>query len=106
MENVLIGARKRVQPKDIVLLRADINYTVVYYKNGQSTLVATTLKSLESRFKSFGFYRTHKSYLVNLEFISAYNEQNKQVEMLTQLKATVSRRKKEGLLEYMRQMAC
>lgn len=92
-----IGGRRQVKPNEIILLEADINYTVVYFKDGEKFIVATPLKSLQTRFEEFNFYRTHKSFMINLDSVKCFLEPHKQVQMLDNKKVTVSRRKVNGL---------
>ena len=64
-----------------------------YFADGTKSIVATTLKSLESRFVPFDFFRTHKSYLVNLRCVHHFLEGEKSIQMTDSQQVTVSRRK-------------
>lgn len=98
MENtILIGGFRSVKPNEIVLMEADINYTVVHFRDGEKFIVATPLKILQSRFEPFNFYRTHKSFMVNLACVTSYLEPHKQVQLTDNKKVMVSRRKVHGL---------
>jgi DNA-binding LytR/AlgR family response regulator len=97
IQNIHIGGRQEVNPEDVALLQADINYTVLYFRDGNKRIVATTLKTLESRFKPFNFYRTHKSFLVNIDYVKCYLKPHNQVQMSDDKKILVSRRKVDGL---------
>ncbi|WP_435355527.1 LytR/AlgR family response regulator transcription factor [Emticicia sp. SJ17W-69] len=98
MENTIpIGGFRWVKPNEIMLLQADINYTVIHFKDGEKFIVATPLKSLQARFEPFNFYRTHKSFMVNLEFVEHFLEPHKQLQMTNNKKVMVSRRKVNGL---------
>jgi DNA-binding LytR/AlgR family response regulator len=98
MENkISLGGFRSVKPEEILLLQADVNYTVVYFKDGEKFIVATPLKSLQSRLEPFNFYRTHKSFLVNLNCVTSYLEPQKQVQMIDNKKIIVSRRRINGL---------
>ena len=98
MENtILIGGFRSVKPEEIMLLQADVNYTVVHFKDGEKFIVATPLKSLQSRLEPFNFYRTHKSFLVNLNCVKYFLEPHKLVQMTDNKRITVSRRKVNGL---------
>jgi DNA-binding LytR/AlgR family response regulator len=88
-----IGGRQRVNPQEVVMLQADVNYTVLFFANGTKAIVATTLKSLESRFVPFDFFRTHKSYLVNLRCVHHFLEGTNIIQMTDNHTVTVSRRK-------------
>lgn len=91
--NIHIGGRQQVNPKEVVMLQANVNYTVLFFTNGKKAIVATTLKSLESRFEPFDFFRTHKSYLVNLKCIQNFSEVTNKIRMTDNHIVTVSRRK-------------
>ena len=59
-----------VEIADIVLLEADGAYTTFYLKDGQKILVSKKLKFYEDILsnRSF-FFRTHRSYFVNVNYI-------------------------------------
>jgi DNA-binding LytR/AlgR family response regulator len=63
---VHLGGRKWVCPSTIIMLKADTNYTLIYLADGKVFFTATTLGILEERLKSYNFYRTHRSTLINL----------------------------------------
>ncbi len=96
-----IGGRQEVKPEEVLMLQAEINYTLVYFVNGRKTIVATPLKKLEERFSPFDFYRTHKSYLVNLKCIKCFIEPTNTLQMTDNHKVIVSRRKRTRLKEYL-----
>ncbi|GIN89668.1 DNA-binding response regulator [Siminovitchia terrae] len=58
-----------LEPKEILYLFRDKKLTRIIAKNGEYVL-KTSLKDLESRLKPYSFFRIHKSYLVNLEYVS------------------------------------
>ncbi len=66
---VSIGSRKEIDPSNILMLKADTNYTIVYLVDGTVLMSATTLGIIEERLKGFNFYRTHRSTLINLNHI-------------------------------------
>jgi two-component system, LytTR family, response regulator len=57
---------------NIVYCQADENYTQIYTSSGESILVSRTLKAVEELLPAAYFYRIHKSYLVNLNFVKEY----------------------------------
>lgn len=102
MENTIaLGGFRSVKPEEIILLQADVNYTVIHFKDGEKFIVATSLKNLQSRLEPFNFYRTHKSYMVNLDCVKSYLEPQKQVQMTDNKKVMVSRRRVNGLKKYL-----
>ena len=98
MENTIaLGGFRSAKPDEILLLQADINYTVVHFKDGEKFIVATSLKNLQSRLEPFNFYRTHKSFMINLDCVKNFLEPHNQVQMTDNKKIIVSRRKVNGL---------
>lgn len=94
---ISVGARRSISPQEIILLTANVNYTQVYLLGGRVLTVATTLKILEKRFAACSdFFRTHKSYLINLNFIKHYNASSEEtfVQMKNGYRVVVSRRKR------------
>lgn len=92
-----IGGRKSICPDEVMLLEANENYTILYLENGKKILVATTLKTLEQRFVDCQkFIRTHKSHIVNIEFISDYQSDNNKIMMQNKKMILISRRRKNA----------
>jgi DNA-binding LytR/AlgR family response regulator len=96
-KNIHVGAWSRYSAAEIMLFEADVNYTVIYFANGRKMTVATSMKILEKRFADTdNFFRTHKSFLVNLDFIKAYDKKHgdESVQMQNDFRVAVSRRKR------------
>lgn len=94
---ILLGSRRSISPQEVILLTAHANYTQVYLSGRRELTVATTLKTLEKRFAACSdFFRTHKSYLINLNFIKHYNASGEEafVQMENGYRVAVSRRKR------------
>lgn len=58
-----------VKINSILYCRADGNYSNVYTLDGKSFLLTAILKHLEERLPDSIFFRTHKSFLVNLNYV-------------------------------------
>jgi two-component system, LytTR family, response regulator len=86
-------------PEEIVFLSAEANYTQIHYLNGRRTVYARTLKSIESQIKKAGFFRTHKSFLVNLNFLKEvhWNAENPFMVLSNDYRVSISRRKRLDL---------
>ncbi len=59
---------------NIMYCEADENYTKIFTANGEETLVSRTLKSVEELLPAEYFFRIHKSYLVNMNYIKSYDK--------------------------------
>jgi len=66
----------KVQIADILWLSSDGNYTEVHLKEGKKSIVRIPLKDLHEQLPSAQFFRAHRSYVINLEEISAMNNQH------------------------------
>uniref|UniRef100_UPI00321771C2 LytR/AlgR family response regulator transcription factor n=1 Tax=uncultured Draconibacterium sp. TaxID=1573823 RepID=UPI00321771C2 len=54
---------------DIYFCKSDNSYTTFYFKDNEKILVSKSLKDYENLLSEYGFYRTHQSYLVNLNHV-------------------------------------
>jgi two-component system, LytTR family, response regulator len=86
--------------KDIVYLEANSNYTNIYLENKTKVTASKTLKELEELLPQDIFFRTHHSFLINLNYIKRYIKgDGGQIEMQNGAYVDVSRRKKEEFLK-------
>ena len=83
----------------IIYLEAQSNYTKFYLTNNSSLTTSKTLKYFEEILPSSLFFRVHKSYLVNLNFIKRFTKGDEQIiELITGHKLPVSIRKKDEFI--------
>ncbi len=92
-QNIYIGGRQEVNPQEVLMLKADINYTIVYFMDGKKCIVATPLKRLEARFSLYDFFRANKTFMVNLKCVENYSEATKSIKIADYERITVSRRR-------------
>jgi two-component system, LytTR family, response regulator len=71
-----------MQYNDIVYIEAQSNYCVIYLKHGKKNTVSKTLKDIESLLPNT-FLRTHKSFMVNTQFVEKINTTKKQITLNT-----------------------
>lgn len=57
-----------VKVSDIIRCEAEINYTNFYLKD-RKIVVAKSLKEYTEMFEELNFFRTHKSHLINLDYM-------------------------------------
>jgi two-component system LytT family response regulator len=84
---------------DIIHIEGDRNYSCIYLKNAGKKLVTKTLIELEKLLDSKGFYRCHKSHILNAEHITSYSNGNL-VQISEDITIPISRRKKKLFLEW------
>jgi two-component system LytT family response regulator len=59
---------------NIVYCQAEENYTKILTNRDEAIMVAKTLKNIETLLPEKMFFRIHKSYLVNLNYIKSYSK--------------------------------
>lgn len=98
--SIKLAGKKKVNPAEVLFLKADVNYTEVFLQDGERLLVSKTLKELEKQFSNFNFFRTHKSYMVNLNFVTGYQiHEGLLVKVQDEHQVSLSRRRKEVFLD-------
>lgn len=105
---ISIGGRKMIELKDIIMLRADVNYTHVYLVDGSKFLVSYTLKKLAEKFTDFEYFvRPNKSVLLNTKYTSSFDGLILQISLPTGeilQNAVISRRKKPLIQQKMKEL--
>lgn len=92
--------------QDVISCESDNNYTSVYTASGEKILVSKTLKDYEEMLAGCGFYRVHKSFLINLSHIKRFEKQEGGYIILTNdLKIPVASRKRDEMMEMLERMA-
>ena len=88
-----------VMIKDILRVESSSNYSRIYLSGGQNLLVTKLLKDFEEILLPHGFFRVHKSHLINLGYIRKYiRGDGGQIVMENGDMVDVARRKKEEFL--------
>jgi len=84
---------KRIRLEDIIMVKADSNYSEIYISDGKKLLTSKTLhtwgQSLEN---SPDIIRIHRSYLINKQHVLNILSADGEVELTDGLKAKFSRR--------------
>lgn len=84
---------------DTIHLEAASNYTKFYLTEDRQILVSNTLKEYETLLEKAGFFRCHKSYIVNLTAISKFDRKGKgNIILANDTIIPISPRKKEEFL--------
>lgn len=85
-----------VKLDNIIRIEADNNYSHFYLDGEKNVLVSKTLKEYAALLPETLFFRTHKSHLVNLNFIKQYvNRDGGYIIMEDGTRVELSRRKKD-----------
>lgn len=101
----LSGITKFVKVKDIVMLEAEGSYCKLFLKNNEKLTTSKNLKYFEEKLLDFPvFFRCHKSNIVNLKCVSAFNRSEGEVLLSNNLKALISSEKMDLFLTKMESM--
>lgn len=65
----------KIPMADIQYIKAEGNYSTII-ANGKSFVLRSTLKDIESKIPEKRFYRSHKSYIINLSHVTAINSES------------------------------
>ncbi len=89
-----------IRISSIVHLESDQNYTIFFIEDGRKIIVSRTLGAYDDLLSCQGFFRVHKSHLINLKQINRFEKANGgTVVMTNDARIPVASRKKESLLE-------
>jgi two-component system, LytTR family, response regulator len=92
--------------KSIISCESENSYTTIHTAGGDKILVSKTLKDYEDMLADCGFYRVHKSYLINLLQIKRFERQDGgYIVMSNDLKIPVASRKRDELLQLFEKLA-
>lgn len=98
------NAIKFIEPSSIMCLKADSSYSEIYLEDSTKLIVSRTLKNFEEVLNSAnGFLRCHKSFLVNVNFITDYvKSDGGYVVLKGGMELSISSEKTAELLEMMK----
>jgi two-component system, LytTR family, response regulator len=90
-----------VPVSSILFCEAVDNFTRFYFDNSKDMLICRTLKYYEDVFKEHSFFRIHRSYLINPEYVIRYSKgKGGYVTMKNNKELEVSPNKKAEFLEF------
>ena len=85
---------------DIIRCQSDDCYTNIFLNDGKQVMVSKTLKEIEESLSANMFIRTHKSHLVNMDYIKTVIRQDGgYIIMKDGSEIPISRRKKEAVMK-------
>ena len=88
----------------IVFCEADENYTKIHTVRGDIILVSRTLKVVEEMLPPKYFFRIHKSYLVNMNYVKSYNRiEGHKIQLETGTELEIATRRNEEFVKALTQ---
>ncbi len=96
----VINGLEFISVNDVIKIRGENVYSVFFLVDGKKIIVSLTLKETEAMLNKFGFFRVHKSYIVNLKYIVRYIKGEGGLVVMTDgSEVEVSRRNKSDFLK-------
>jgi len=84
---------------EIVYMQAEGPYTYFYMLNGDKLIASVNLQKYEELLVAHHFFRTHHSYLVNLNQVKKYNKAENNILLANGHRVDVSKRRKDEFLQ-------
>jgi two-component system, LytTR family, response regulator len=89
---------------EIICCEADMNYTNVHTAKGEKIVSTRNLKEFEETLDPAVFFRCHKSWLINTNFIKKFFKTDSSVIMSNDMRIDISVRKKEEFLNLFKKL--
>ena len=89
-----------VATSEIIYCQSEGNYTHVILKDSTRFLASRSLKEFDQLLTPHGFFRTHQSYLINLQYVKQYHRHRVQpIELVDGSRVELARSKKQPLMQ-------
>ncbi len=88
---------------ELIFVEGEGAYSTIYCTDGRKYTISRSLGEMEIILNPKDFFRTHKSQIVAIEHVKAYNKMENYITLTSGIKAMLSRRKKQEFLDLMNQ---
>jgi two-component system, LytTR family, response regulator len=96
----VVNGLEFIQVNDVIKIKGENVYSIFFLVDGKKMVTSLTLKETEAMLVKFGFFRVHKSYMVNLKYVAKYIKgEGGVVVMKDGSEVEVSRRNKPDFLK-------
>jgi len=90
-----------VETSDLISLEADGPYTTAYFKNSDKLVISKSIKQLEELLETNSFFRLHRSFIVNVEYIKRFERDRYSVVMSDGSVIPLSRRRYDAFMDFL-----
>ena len=94
---------QKIWIKDIILIKSESNYSVIFTLSGEKILTCKTLKYWQEKTQESEMIRVHASYLVNRKYIKSIILKDKKINLSLNYQVTYSASYKHTLQKYVHQ---
>jgi two-component system LytT family response regulator len=106
IEYIFVFANKcnqKIWIKDIIMVKSESNYSVIFTHSGEKILTSKTLKYWQMKSQDSDLIRVHASYLVNRKYIKSIILKDKKINLSLNYQVTYSATYKHTLQKYVHQ---
>ena len=96
--SISLGNRLKIDPKSILMLKADINYTQIYFDDGSFHLSSINLGRFAKVLSEAVFFRPNRSVILNLNHVADFQHSPAQIRMKNNEIFDISRRRKRHFM--------
>lgn len=87
-----------VETDDILYVKSDSNYSEFHVNDGRKLVVSKALKLYDEQLRHLSFFRSHQSYLINLQYAKTFHKQDSMLELVNGEQVPVAGTKAGALL--------
>jgi two-component system LytT family response regulator len=88
-----------IELSDILFAEANNNYTKLVLTNGNSFTISKLLKEIQSVLEESHFFRVHRQFIINLNYVKHFNRNDFVVTMNNKIEIPVARNQKDEFIE-------
>ena len=92
------GIHKRIDVSDVIMIKAESNYSYIILENNKSIFTSRTIKHWVAEFKNDKLLRVHKSFLINIDKIIEVNRKANKITLADNNLVSYSREMKKIVL--------
>ena len=96
---ITIDKRMTIRSSEILMLKADINYTHILLEDGSTILSSRTLGIFERRLFNYSFFRPNRSVIINLNYMASFQKESSTIKMENDELINISRRRAKKFLK-------
>lgn len=91
---------QKVLIKDVIFLKGDVNYSIMYLENGKTQTLPHTLKFYEEFLRTHGFLRVHRAFLINPNYVINHCQEKDILTLKGGHQAHISRRRSVSMKDF------
>ncbi len=98
------NGKKAISIDDVVFCEADGKYSTIHLSSGKNVLVCKSLGELEEILSKNIFCRSHRKYLINLNYLEEISSgRNCNISLRNNVKLPVAVRRKKQIIDFIKQ---